>query len=101
MDRVSAPIPWLAPGAAAATRSVHGADQLPDGTFVVEDHQAYVVFGERLLRWTPPGYVAGGSLLRRGQATVLTPPSLVEILRTGWRPSVPLIHPSAGDPLPG
>jgi hypothetical protein len=89
----------------SATRSqrrhVAPADQLPEGAFVVEDNQAYGVSGERLLRWTPSGYVANGSLLRRGRATVLTPPSLIEILRAGWRPSVPLIHPSARHPLPG
>ena len=77
------------------------ADRLPDGVFVVEDQQAYVVFGERWLRWTPSGYVAGRSRARRGQVTLLTPPSLVGILRTGWRPSVPLIHPSALDLRPG
>jgi hypothetical protein len=27
--------------------------------------------------------------------TLITPPSLVEVLRAGWRPLVPLIHPSA------
>jgi hypothetical protein len=28
---------------------------------------------------------------------VITPPSLVALLRTDWRPSVPLLHPSAGE----
>ena len=31
----------------------------------------------------------------RGRATVLTPPSLVEVLREGWEGVVPLLHPSA------
>jgi hypothetical protein len=26
---------------------------------------------------------------------VITPPSLLEVLRTDWRPLVPLVHPSA------
>ena len=89
------------PATRTQRRHVAPADQLPDGAFVVEDGEPFLVLGERLLRWTQPGYVAGGSLLRRRRVTVLTPPSLVEILRTGWRPSVPLIHPSARDPLPG
>jgi len=89
------------PATRSQRRHVAPADQLPEGAFVVEDNQAYGVSGERLLRWTPSGYVANGSLLRRGRATVLTPPSLIEILRAGWRPSVPLIHPSARHPLPG
>ena len=31
----------------------------------------------------------------RGRAIVLTPPTLVAVLRTGWQPVVPLLHPSA------
>jgi hypothetical protein len=26
---------------------------------------------------------------------VITPPSLIEVLRSGWEPVVPLLHPSA------
>jgi hypothetical protein len=28
---------------------------------------------------------------------VITPPSLVEVLRAGWRGVVPLLHPSASE----
>jgi hypothetical protein len=31
-----------------------------------------------------------------GRAPVITPPSLVAILRAGWQSSVPFLHPSAG-----
>jgi hypothetical protein len=31
---------------------------------------------------------------------VITPPSLVTALRSGWQPLVPLLHPSAHDPAP-
>ena len=31
----------------------------------------------------------------RGTAEVITPPSLVEVLRARWEPVVPLFHPSA------
>jgi hypothetical protein len=68
--------------------------ELPDGTFVVRDGDAWLVLGDELLRWTPAGYtdrVPRG----RGEAELLTPPSLVEILRSGWRGDVPFIHPSA------
>jgi hypothetical protein len=37
---------------------------------------------------------------RRGQGevtTLLTPPSLVHVLRSGWNGLVPLLHPSAGE----
>jgi hypothetical protein len=73
---------------------------LPDGAFVVDGQDAYLVVGERMLRWTPSGYVAGRSRPRRGHVTLLTPPSLVGILRTGWRSAVPLLHPSVRDPRP-
>ncbi len=44
----------------------------------------------------PPDTRAGGSRPRRGVATVITPPSLVDVLRRGWEPVVPLLHPSSG-----
>ena len=31
-----------------------------------------------------------------GRAALVTPPSLVAVLRSGWEPLVPLLHPSAG-----
>jgi hypothetical protein len=74
---------------------------LPDGTLVVDGEDAYLVAGERMLRWTPSGYVGGRSRPRQGHVTVLTPPSLVGVLRTGWRSVVPFLHPSARDPRPG
>jgi hypothetical protein len=74
---------------------------LPDGAFVVDRGDACLVADDRMLRWTPSGYVVGTSRPRRGHVTLLTPPSLLGILRTGWRPTVPLLHPSVRDPRPG
>ena len=70
---------------------------LPDATFVLLDDRPWLVLGEELLEWTPAGYVAERRARpRSGTALVLTPPSLVEVLRAGWDGSaVPLIHPSA------
>ena len=68
---------------------------LPDGAFVLLDEAPHVVVGRRLLRWTPAGYVAWERRPARGSAAVITPPSLVEVLRAGWDPVVPLLHPSA------
>lgn len=69
--------------------------ELPDGAFVLEEAEPWLVCGKRLLRWTPDGYV---SPRRRpdGEAVVITPPMLVAVLRRGWDPLVPLVHPSAG-----
>ncbi len=79
-----------------ASRRLHRArlDDLPDGAFVLESGTPWIVAGRELELWTPAGY----SERRRrgsGDATLLTPPSLVEVLRAGWDPVVPLFHPSA------
>jgi hypothetical protein len=67
---------------------------LPDGAFVLEVGAPWLVLGDELRRWTPSGYAE-----RRprpdGGAVVITPPSLVDVLRSGWQGSVPLLHPSA------
>jgi hypothetical protein len=68
---------------------------LPDGAFVLHDDAAWLVLGGELLHWTAAGYDV--RIPRpAGRATLITPPSLVAILRTGWRSLVPLLHPSAG-----
>lgn len=67
---------------------------LPDGAFVLVADEPHLVQADKLLRWTAAGY---DRRIERptGRATVITPPSLVEVLRTGWQPLVPLLHPSA------
>jgi hypothetical protein len=72
--------------------------ELPDGTFVLEADKPHLVLGQQLLAWSPSGYNDRHPRPRDGRATVITPPSLIAILRTGWSPSVPLLHPSS-DPL--
>jgi hypothetical protein len=73
---------------------------LPDGALVADGDAAFLVLGERLLRWTPAGYVDGRPR-PRGTAAVLTPPSLVAVLAAGWEGAVPLLHPSASSPATG
>ena len=67
--------------------------ELPDGAFVVRDGEAWLARGGELLRWTAGGYTDRATL--RGDEALLTPPSLVELLRGGWVGLVPLLHPSA------
>jgi hypothetical protein len=69
-------------------------DELPDGAFVVRDHAPWLVLGSRLLEWTPAGYARRTPRPTREQARLITPPSLVSVLRGGWQPGVPLLHPS-------
>jgi hypothetical protein len=63
---------------------------LPDGAFVADGDAAFLVRGERLLRWTPAGYVDPRPR-PRGSAEVITPPSLVAVLARGWEGVVPLL----------
>jgi hypothetical protein len=80
-------------------RRFHAApfDELPDGTFVLLENQPHLVRGSELLRWSPGGYTARTKRPddKRATATVITPPSLLALLRTERTPLVPLLHPSA------
>lgn len=86
----------VAPGA-ARTRLLHTVAfaDLPDGSFVLENETPWLVLGPSLLRWTPGGYEKREPRPARGRAALVTPPSLVDVLRSGWQPLVPFLHPSA------
>jgi hypothetical protein len=93
-----------APGAEAIDRRLHAqrlgarrrdaVDELPDGVFVLRDGEPWLVYGAQLLRWTPAGY-ADRVARPSSRAVVVTPPTLVEVLRAGWGGAVPVLHPSA------
>jgi hypothetical protein len=85
----------LAPG--GGERLLHEAEysELPDGTFVLTADGPQLVLARQLLTWSPGGYRDLHRRPSRGRATVITPPSLIAILRTGWSPTVPLLHPSS------
>ena len=68
---------------------------LPDGAFVVTDGAPRLVLGDQLLTWTPGGYTERSPRPARGEAVVITPPSLVAVLRSGWSGELPLLHSSA------
>ena len=81
---------------ASLSRRLHPVQlrDLPDGAFVLDGGQPWLVLGGELVRWTPSGYAE-----RRprpdGDVALITPPSLVEVLRTGWQGVVPFLHPTA------
>jgi hypothetical protein len=70
-------------------------DSLPDAAFILLDGAPWLVFGDQLLSWSPAGYLARKPRPAGERAQLVTPPSLVEVLRAGWQPDVPLLHPSA------
>ncbi len=68
-------------------------DALPDGAMIVLDGEPYAVRGARLLRWTPRGYDAMPRRPRGVTVDVLTPPSILAVLKRGYAPRW---HKSAG-----
>jgi hypothetical protein len=84
------------PGTRGQLRHQVELDQLPDGSFVLQDGAPHLVLGSDLLIWTAAGYVARKPRPTRKQVTLITPPSLVAVLRAGWKQSlVPFLHASA------
>jgi hypothetical protein len=75
-------------------------DELTDGAYVLRDGRPFLVIGGELLRWTSAGYDVRVPRPARARTTLITPPSLLEVLRAGWRPLVPLFHPTASPSLP-
>jgi len=69
-------------------------DALPDGAFVAlaDDPRPHLVLGGTLLPWAPEGYGARFHPPSAVVVEVLTPESIVDALRAGYRPT---LHPSA------
>ena len=78
--------------AAPRTHRTWGApiDGLPDGAFVDADGDAALIWKGALHVWTPAGYTALRAL-GSGHATVITPECIVDVIRSGYRPTV---HPT-------
>lgn len=73
-------------------RDLNSIDGLPDGTFVSDNNDAYLVLRNELRLWTPAGYERPD---REPEFPVnlLTPPSILASLSAGYPVS---IHPTAG-----
>ncbi|MEX5729250.1 hypothetical protein Ga0609869_002603 [Rhodovulum iodosum] len=72
-------------------RHLARAEDLPDGAFVLhpEDATAWLIEGQRALRYSPSGYDAAGPR-PRGTLTVLTPEPSLRVLAAGYRPKLHL-----------
>ena len=68
---------------------------VPEGAFVLERAAPFLVLGAQLREWTPAGYTERRPRPSRGEAVVITPPSLVEVLRRTPEGAVTRLHPSA------
>ena len=60
--------------------------QLPDGAMIAMDRRAYAVRGGELLPWSFEGYGAPSKRPASGSVATLTPPSILHVLRAGYRP---------------
>jgi hypothetical protein len=68
---------------------------LPDGAMISSSADAFAIAGGAARKWAFEGYsrpVATSSL--QGELRLLTPPSIVKVFNTGYRP---VFHPSAGN----
>ena len=65
-------------------------DTLPDGAFFEHDGQAYLVWESRHWRWSFEGYQQAAPCSSKEEVEVLTPPSTVKALLTGFRTEVQL-----------
>ena len=70
-------------------------DDLPDGVFVLHERGPHLVLGGSLLPWSAGGYRSCVPRPASGHARVITPPSLIAVLRMNWQSLVPIVHPSA------
>ncbi len=75
----------------------HTADlgELPDGAFVLQEDIPHLVLGPYLLEWTVAGYTQRTKRPACRPVVLITPPSLVLVIRAGWQPLVPFLHPSS------
>jgi len=83
----------------SSERRLHRASAagLPNGAFVLDEGQPWLVLDSELLRWTPAGY-AERQPRPDGETTLITPPTLVDVLRSGWQGDVDFLHPTARQP---
>jgi hypothetical protein len=67
---------------------------LPDGTMIEAGGTPWLVYGGKLLAWTPAGYVDRHAAAPAGPVTVITPRATVATLAAGYRP---VVHPTASE----
>jgi hypothetical protein len=65
---------------------------LPEGSMIAEGNRAWLVCGGELLAWSPFGYEDRRAADASARVRALTPPSIVAVISSGYRPS---LHPSA------
>ncbi|HMH21223.1 MAG TPA: hypothetical protein VK563_05585 [Puia sp.] len=65
-------------------------DQLPDGAFVLFNDEPCLLYGGQLYRWSPSGYGMPVALPGTGMLPVLTPRSVINAFKAGYKPQMTL-----------
>ncbi len=65
--------------------------ELPDGTMIEDENLIKLIWKDHLHIWTSGGYTGCQELPSDIQVKVITPPSVVNVLKAGYQP---LVHPS-------
>jgi len=78
------------------SKRMHTAEigSLPDGAYVVHDNRPWLVLRDALLAWSADQYVERIRRPDSGAVAVLTPPSILGVLRAGYRSGV---HPTSSE----
>jgi hypothetical protein len=63
-------------------------ETLPDGTYLVHDNAAWVIWRNELLAWSDAAYTRRRPRPKTGKVDVLTPPSIVALLAAGYPVSI-------------
>ncbi|MEZ2337820.1 hypothetical protein AB6735_19385 [Mucilaginibacter sp. RCC_168] len=63
-------------------------EELPDGVFIQVSGEPYLLANNMIRHWTPFGYEQGAPLTASAKVTVLTPRSVVNAFRSGYRPQM-------------
>ncbi len=65
---------------------------IPNGSFVLVNDQPFLLFTGQLFLWSPYGYGQPIELPGTDKLTVLTPRSILNTLRQGYRPQIAMLH---------
>jgi hypothetical protein len=69
--------------------------RLPAGSFILLDNESYLFADGLFFRWAPEGYDDGIPLEARDRVEVLTPRSVVNTFRAGYKPQMAIaVHPA-------
>ncbi|MCP9751225.1 hypothetical protein [Ferruginibacter sp. HRS2-29] len=66
------------------------AGDIPDGTFILQDNNPYLVWNKKMYRWSPEGYGKAIPLPATKEITALTPGSIIKAFREGYLPQIAL-----------